>query len=77
MPTASPRRYAPRTATDTTERFDWLVACDGSHSIVRHHLGLAFEGDTLGLDWTQGDFHLTAMPIPSSELAIFWHPEGR
>ncbi|MBN9000249.1 MAG: FAD-dependent monooxygenase, partial [Rhizobiales bacterium] len=62
--------------TETTERFDWLVACDGSHSIVRHHLGLDFAGDTLGLDWTQGDFHLTGMPIPSSELAIFWHPEG-
>ncbi|HWJ73309.1 MAG TPA: FAD-dependent monooxygenase [Kaistia sp.] len=62
--------------TETQERFDWLVACDGSHSVVRHRLGLAFEGDTLGLDWTQGDFHLTGMPIPSSELAIFWHPDG-
>lgn len=61
---------------ETTERFDWLVACDGSHSVVRHRLGLEFQGDTLGLDWTQGDFHLTGMPIPSSELAIFWHPEG-
>ena len=62
--------------TEATERFDWLVACDGSHSVVRHRLGLEFQGDTLGLDWTQGDFHLTGMPIPSSELAIFWHPEG-
>ncbi len=62
--------------TETTERFDWLVACDGAHSVVRHRLGLEFDGDTLGLDWTQGDFHLTGMPIPSSELAIFWHPEG-
>jgi len=62
--------------TQTTERFDWLVACDGSHSVVRHRLGLQFQGDTLGLDWTQGDFHLTGMPLPSSELAIFWHPEG-
>ncbi|SHF48928.1 2-polyprenyl-6-methoxyphenol hydroxylase [Kaistia soli DSM 19436] len=62
--------------TETTERFDWLVACDGSHSVVRHRLGLEFQGDTLGLDWTQGDFHLTGMPIPSSELAIFLHPEG-
>lgn len=61
---------------ETTERFGWLVACDGSHSVVRHHLGLAFAGDTLGLDWTQGDFHLTGVPFPASELAIFWHPEG-
>jgi len=62
--------------TETTERFDWLVACDGSHSVVRHRLGLEFEGDTLGLDWTQGDFHLTGVPFPASELAIFFHPEG-
>ncbi len=62
--------------TVRTERFDWLVACDGSHSVARHRLGLAFEGDTLGLDWTQGDFHLTGFPFPASELAVFWHPEG-
>lgn len=62
--------------TERTEPYAYLVACDGAHSVVRHHLGLDFEGDTLGLDWTQGDFHLSGYPFPSSQLAIFWHEDG-
>ncbi|MBB6306693.1 FAD-dependent monooxygenase [Xanthobacter tagetidis] len=61
---------------ERTEPYAYLVACDGAHSVVRHHLGLDFEGDTLGLDWTQGDFHLSGYPFPSSQLAIFWHEDG-
>ncbi len=62
--------------TDIQERFSWLVACDGAHSVVRHHLGLDFAGDTIALDWTQGDFHLTGSPFPTSELATYWHEDG-
>lgn len=58
------------------ERFAFLVACDGAHSVVRHRLGLEFKGDTLGLDWTQGDFHLSGYPFPSSQMSIFAHPDG-
>jgi 2-polyprenyl-6-methoxyphenol hydroxylase-like FAD-dependent oxidoreductase len=25
---------------------DWLVGCDGAHSIVRHSLGATFDGET-------------------------------
>lgn len=59
-----------------TERFAWLIACDGSHSTVRHGLGLSFEGDTLDTDWALGDFHLTGSPYPSSEIFTYWHEEG-
>lgn len=62
--------------TERTGRFAWLVACDGAHSVVRHRLGLDFKGDTLGLDWTQGDFHLSGYPFPASQMAIFWHEDG-
>lgn len=62
--------------TESTEPYAFLVACDGAHSVVRHHLHLDFKGDTLGLDWTQGDFHLSGYPFPSSQLAIFWHEDG-
>ncbi len=62
--------------TELTERFAWLVACDGAHSVVRHLLGLDFKGDKLGLDWTQGDFHLTGYPFPPSQLAVFYHADG-
>jgi len=59
-----------------TARFGWLVACDGSHSTVRHSLGLTFEGDTMGINWALGDFHLTDFPFPMTDLATYWHPEG-
>ena len=61
---------------ESTERFAFLVACDGAHSVVRHRLGLDFKGDTMGLDWTQGDFHLSGYPFPSSQMSIFCHEDG-
>jgi 2-polyprenyl-6-methoxyphenol hydroxylase-like FAD-dependent oxidoreductase len=61
---------------ESTERFAFLVACDGAHSVVRHSLGLDFKGDTMGLDWTQGDFHLSGYPFPPSQMSIFCHEDG-
>ncbi|MFG1350257.1 FAD-dependent monooxygenase [Xanthobacter autotrophicus] len=61
---------------ESTERFTFLVACDGAHSVVRHGLGLDFKGDTMGLDWTQGDFHLSGYPFPPSQMSIFCHEDG-
>ncbi|MFG1404267.1 FAD-dependent monooxygenase [Xanthobacter sediminis] len=69
-------RLRGRDGTESTERFAFLVACDGAHSMVRHRLGLDFKGDTMGLDWTQGDFHLSGYPFPSSQMSIFAHPDG-
>lgn len=62
--------------SEETARFGWMVACDGAHSVVRHRLGLAFEGDTRGDDWGQGDFHMTGVPFPVNEFATYWHEEG-
>lgn len=59
-----------------TARFAFLVACDGSHSPVRHGLGLAFDGDTMGTDWALGDFHISGSPAPLDELATYWHADG-
>lgn len=59
-----------------TERFGWLIACDGSHSPIRHSLGLSFEGDTLGADWALGDFHMTGSPYPLNEIFTYWHKDG-
>lgn len=50
--------------TERTEPYAFLVACDGAHSLVRHHLGLDFKGDTLGLVWTQGDFTPERISLP-------------
>lgn len=59
-----------------TERFNWLIACDGAHSFIRHHLSLSFDGDTLGIDWALGDFHMTGSPYPLNEIFTYWHEEG-
>ncbi len=34
---------------------DWLAGCDGAHSMVRHGLGLPFEGSTMDSDWWLAD----------------------
>lgn len=55
---------------------EWLIGCDGAHSMVRHGLGLGFEGDTLQSDWILADLHIAGFTIPDSELAIYFHADG-
>lgn len=62
--------------SEETTRFGWMVACDGAHSVVRHRLGLTFDGETRGDDWGQGDFHMTGVPFPVNEFATYWHEDG-
>jgi 2-polyprenyl-6-methoxyphenol hydroxylase-like FAD-dependent oxidoreductase len=57
-------------------RFDWVIGCDGAHSVVRHTLGLSFEGETLQSDWILADVHLQNFPIPESELGLYFHEDG-
>jgi 2-polyprenyl-6-methoxyphenol hydroxylase-like FAD-dependent oxidoreductase len=59
-----------------TQRFSCLIACDGAHSPVRHALGLAFEGDTIGMDWCFGDFLLSGVPSVPDEVVTYWHENG-
>ncbi|WGR73801.1 MULTISPECIES: FAD-dependent monooxygenase [unclassified Bradyrhizobium] len=61
---------------EQTERFDWLIGCDGAHSPIRHRLGFEFGGDTMGNDWTLGDFHMSGWPFALSELVTYWHEDG-
>lgn len=37
------------------DRVDYLIGCDGAHSVVRKQLGLAFEGSTYDNDFLQVD----------------------
>jgi 2-polyprenyl-6-methoxyphenol hydroxylase-like FAD-dependent oxidoreductase len=55
---------------------DWLVGCDGAHSIVRHSLGATFDGETNESDWMLGDVHMTGYPVPDTEASIYWHRDG-
>ncbi|TXH33970.1 MAG: FAD-binding monooxygenase [Rhodospirillaceae bacterium] len=59
-----------------TRRVDWLIGCDGAHSVVRKALGLNFTGEALQTDWILADLHLDGLPVPQNELAIYFHAEG-
>ncbi|MEQ1943125.1 FAD-dependent oxidoreductase [Mesorhizobium sp. VNQ89] len=59
-----------------TESFDWVVACDGAHSTVRHNLGMSFDGDLIDNDWGLGDFYLTGAPFGPDVLANYFHKDG-
>jgi 2-polyprenyl-6-methoxyphenol hydroxylase-like FAD-dependent oxidoreductase len=53
----------------------WLIGCDGAHSLVRHQLGMSFEGSTMLNDWILADLHLNGMQ-GEPEGNIYWHAEG-
>jgi 2-polyprenyl-6-methoxyphenol hydroxylase-like FAD-dependent oxidoreductase len=61
---------------EETLRTPWLLGCDGAHSLVRHGLGMEFEGDTLPSQWVLADVHLANVPTPPDEISIFWHADG-
>jgi 2-polyprenyl-6-methoxyphenol hydroxylase-like FAD-dependent oxidoreductase len=51
----------------------YLVGCDGAHSIVRHGLGLSFEGDQYPLEFMLGDVEVHwALPPPPFSLRERW-----
>ena len=60
---------------EETQESAWLIGCDGAHSVVRHGLGMQFEGNTLASDWILADVHLVGVPNPG-EIAILWHADG-
>jgi 2-polyprenyl-6-methoxyphenol hydroxylase-like FAD-dependent oxidoreductase len=55
---------------------DWLLGCDGAHSIVRHTLGVPFAGETMNSDWILADVHMTGYPFPNTEASVYWHKDG-
>jgi 2-polyprenyl-6-methoxyphenol hydroxylase-like FAD-dependent oxidoreductase len=71
---------------ERTVRGDWVVGCDGVHSLVRRSLDLSFDGEDYAQDWLMAEvnidrplardhFHLfayTATPLP-----MFPMPGGR
>ena len=55
---------------------DWLIGCDGAHSLVRHTVGAAFSGETLPSDWILADVHMRGYPAADSEATVYWHQDG-
>jgi 2-polyprenyl-6-methoxyphenol hydroxylase-like FAD-dependent oxidoreductase len=55
---------------------EWLLGCDGAHSVVRHNLGVPFAGETMDSDWMLADIHMSGYPFPDSEPSVYWHHDG-
>jgi 2-polyprenyl-6-methoxyphenol hydroxylase-like FAD-dependent oxidoreductase len=55
---------------------DWLVGCDGAHSIVRHSLGASFDGETNESDWILADVHMSGYATPDTEASVYWSADG-
>ena len=61
--------------SEETVDVDWMIGCDGAHSIVRHGLGMEFEGDTMLSHFILADLHLAGVP-PLDEIKTYWHEAG-
>ena len=61
--------------TEEAVRSSYLIAADGSHSVIRKVMGLPFEGRSLTQNYVLGDLHL-AGDIPQDQLSIFLARNG-
>ena len=57
---------------EQTLQADWVVGCDGVHSIIRRRLGLSFDGEDYGQDWLMAEVR-TDWPMRSDRFHIFAH----
>jgi 2-polyprenyl-6-methoxyphenol hydroxylase-like FAD-dependent oxidoreductase len=55
-------------------RVGWLIGCDGAHSVVRHQLGLPFEGASYDERFLLADVRM-ALPLADDEGHLLLTPE--
>jgi 2-polyprenyl-6-methoxyphenol hydroxylase-like FAD-dependent oxidoreductase len=55
---------------------DWIVGCDGAHSLVRHAVAAPFTGKTEDSDWILADVHMRGYSCPDTEASVYWHKDG-
>ncbi|MEM8731733.1 MAG: FAD-dependent monooxygenase [Pseudomonadota bacterium] len=62
---------------EETDRYDWVIGCDGAHSTVRHLLGVAFPGDPDALPYILGDVLIDGDDdLDPQKAHIFFHDQG-
>lgn len=66
-------KYADSSTTEET--FDWLIACDGAHSTVRHKLNLEFEGSGYPDAFLLADVSVNTT-LPQTEAHMFHGEDG-
>lgn len=62
--------------SNETVHADYLLGCDGVHSVVRHTLGAPFSGVTMDSDWILADVHLRGYPFPDDQVAVYCARDG-
>ena len=63
------------TGAHETLHGQWLVGCDGAHSLLRKSTGSEFAGETLDSHWVLGDVHIADAAL-ASEVSVHWHRTG-
>jgi 2-polyprenyl-6-methoxyphenol hydroxylase-like FAD-dependent oxidoreductase len=58
--------------TEEVVRADWLIGCDGAHSMVRHLLGVPFVGKTFQQSFVAGNVRMQ-WDVPPDEAHAFLH----
>jgi 2-polyprenyl-6-methoxyphenol hydroxylase-like FAD-dependent oxidoreductase len=48
---------------EETVSANWLLGCDGAHSVVRHTIAMPFAGETLASDWMLADLHYGGLSV--------------
>ena len=56
-------------------RADWLVGCDGMHSLVRAEAGIPFVGGEYEQDFVLADVRMQ-WPLSREEVTLFYSPAG-
>jgi 2-polyprenyl-6-methoxyphenol hydroxylase-like FAD-dependent oxidoreductase len=66
-------KYADGTGIE--EKAQWLIACDGAHSTIRHRLNMAFEGSQYPEVFLLADVGLNTS-LPQDEVHVFTEDDG-
>ena len=68
--------YKDSTGQEQKIEAGYLVGCDGAGSLIRHQMGLSFEGDTVPKIFYVADVKLKSTVINKSELFMFMIKKG-
>ncbi|MBB2201090.1 FAD-dependent monooxygenase [Gluconacetobacter tumulisoli] len=58
-----------------TVRAQWVVGCDGVHSLVRQQAGIGFVGGAYAEEFALADVHMS-WPLDREEVSLFLSPDG-
>ena len=61
--------------TEETIRSQFLVSCEGAHSVIRKEAGFTFAGATFPMRFLLADVTID-WDLPPNEVQVWFHPDG-